>query len=97
MARLDQRCRLCFGHSKALRQLGHGPGGRIPQRAQRRPQDHQEEAAKLKAKLGTGEKRQKKKEGLVGVSYTVDPKPRASEALAELLIDPEAARAPAAS
>ena len=52
-----------------------------------------EEAAKLKAKLGTGEKRQQKKEALVGVSYTVDPKPRAPEALAELLIDPEAARA----
>jgi hypothetical protein len=52
-----------------------------------------EEAAKLKAKLGTGEKRQKKKEALVGVSYTVDPKPRAPEALAELLVDPEAARA----
>ena len=52
-----------------------------------------EEAAKLKAKLGTGEKRQKKKEALVGVSYTVNPKPRAPEALAELLVDPEAARA----
>jgi hypothetical protein len=52
-----------------------------------------EEAAKLKAKLGTGEKRQQKKEALVGVSYTVDPKPRAPEALAELLVDPEAARA----
>jgi hypothetical protein len=52
-----------------------------------------EEAAKLKAKLGTGEKRQKKKEALVGVSYTVDPKPRGPEALAELLVDPEAARA----
>jgi hypothetical protein len=51
-----------------------------------------EEAAKLKAKLGTGEKRQKKKEALVGVSYTVNPKPRAPEALAELLVDPEAAR-----
>ena len=52
-----------------------------------------EEAVKLKAKLGTGEKRQKKKEALVGVSYTVDPKPRAPEALAELLVEPEAARA----
>ena len=51
-----------------------------------------EEAAKLKAKLGTGEKRQKKKEALVGVSYTVDPKPRTPEALAEFLVDPEAAR-----
>jgi hypothetical protein len=51
------------------------------------------EAGKLKAKLGSGEKRQKKKAALVGVSYTVDPKPRAPEALAELLIDPEAARA----
>src|SRR5512132_149546 len=52
-----------------------------------------EEAVKLKAKVGTGEKRQKKKEALVGVSYTVDPKPRAPQALAELLVDPEAARA----
>jgi hypothetical protein len=38
------------------------------------------EAVKLKAKLGTGEKRQKKKEALVGVSYTVDAKLRAPEA-----------------
>jgi hypothetical protein len=51
------------------------------------------EAVKLKAKLGTGEKRQRKKEALVGVSYTVDAKPRSPEALAELLVDPEAARA----
>jgi hypothetical protein len=43
--------------------------------------------------LGTGEKRQKKKEALVGVSDTVDPKPRSPEALAELLVEPEAARA----
>jgi hypothetical protein len=52
-----------------------------------------EEAVKLKAKLGTGEKRQQKKEALVGVSYTVDAKPRSPEALAELLVEPEAARA----
>jgi hypothetical protein len=52
-----------------------------------------EEAAKLKAKLGTGAKRQQKKAALVGVSYTVDPTPRAPEGLAELLVDPEAARA----
>jgi hypothetical protein len=52
-----------------------------------------EEAVKLKAKLGTGEKRQKKKEALVGVCYTVDAKPRSPEALAELLVEPEAARA----
>ena len=51
-----------------------------------------EEAAKLTAKLGTGEKRQRKKEALVGVSYLVDPKPRTPEALAELLVNPEAAR-----
>jgi len=51
-----------------------------------------EEAAKLTAKLGTGEKRQRKKEALVGVSYLVDPKPRTPEALAELLVAPEAAR-----
>jgi hypothetical protein len=35
-----------------------------------------EEAAKLTAKLGTGEKRQQKKEALVGGSDTVAPKPR---------------------
>lgn len=50
------------------------------------------EAAKLQAKLGKGEKRQKKKEALVGVSYTVDRKERSAEELAELLLDPEAAR-----
>jgi hypothetical protein len=52
-----------------------------------------EEAVKLNAKLGPGEKRQQKKAALVGVSYTVAPKPRAPQALAELLVDPEAARA----
>jgi hypothetical protein len=52
-----------------------------------------EEAVTLKAKVGTGEKRQRKKEALVGVSYTVDAKPRSPEGLAELLVDPEAARA----
>lgn len=50
------------------------------------------EAAKLQARLGKGEKRQKKKEALVGVSYTVDRKERSAEELAELLVDPEAAR-----
>jgi len=50
-------------------------------------------AVKLKAKLGTGEKRQRKKEALVGVCYTVDAQPRSPVALAELLVDPEAARA----
>jgi len=52
-----------------------------------------QEAAKRKATLGTGEKRQQKKEALVGVSSTVDPKPRSPEALAEILVEPEAARA----
>jgi len=51
-----------------------------------------EAAAKLTAKWGTGEKRQQKKEALVGVSDTVAPKPRSPEALAELWVDPEAAR-----
>jgi hypothetical protein len=50
-------------------------------------------AVKLTTKLGTGEKRQKKKAALVGVSYTVDPKPRSPEALAALLVAPAAARA----
>src|SRR6266850_7914958 len=50
-------------------------------------------AVKLTAKLGNGEKRQQKKAALVGGSSTVDPKPRTPEALAELLVEPEAARA----
>jgi hypothetical protein len=50
-------------------------------------------AVKLTAKLGTGEKRQQKQAALVGGSSTVDAKPRSPEALAELLVDPEAARA----
>jgi hypothetical protein len=51
------------------------------------------EAVKLKAKLGPGAKRQRKKEALVGVCYTVDAKPRSPEALAALLVDPDAAHA----
>jgi hypothetical protein len=51
------------------------------------------EAVKRKAKLGPGEQRPRKKEALVGVCDTVDAKPRAPEALAALLVDPEAARA----
>jgi hypothetical protein len=43
--------------------------------------------------LDTGEKRQKKKEALVGVCYTVEAQPRSPGALAELLVNPEAARA----
>jgi hypothetical protein len=43
--------------------------------------------------LGTGEKRQQKKEALVGVCYTVNRKARSAEELAERLVDPEAARA----
>jgi hypothetical protein len=50
-------------------------------------------AVKLKAKLGTGEQRQQKKDARVGVSDTVDPKPRSPAALAERLVEPAAARA----
>jgi hypothetical protein len=50
-------------------------------------------AVKLTAKLGMGATRQKKQEALVGVSDTVDPKPRSPEARAELLVEPEAAHA----
>jgi len=53
----------------------------------------QQAAAKLKAKLGPGEKRQQKTAALVGVSSTVAPQPRCPEALAEILGEPEAARA----
>jgi hypothetical protein len=52
-----------------------------------------QEAAELKAKLGPGAKRQQKTEALVGVSSTVDPTPRSPETLAEILVEPEAARA----
>ena len=47
------------------------------------------EAVKLKARLGKGEKRQKKKESLVGISYTVDSKVRTAEDTAENLVYPE--------
>jgi hypothetical protein len=51
------------------------------------------EAAKLKARPGKGEKRQKKKEAMVGVSYTVDMHERSPEAVAENLIFPERTQA----
>lgn len=44
------------------------------------------EAAKIQAKLGTGEKRQKKKEALIGISYLVEPKVREAEDVARALI-----------
>ncbi len=47
------------------------------------------EAAKLTARKGKGEKRQKKKEALVGVSYTADPKPRTAREVADNLVYPE--------
>ena len=50
------------------------------------------ERLKIKAKLGKGEKRAKKKEALVGVCYTVDRKERSAEEVAENLVDPESAR-----
>jgi hypothetical protein len=53
----------------------------------------QEAAAPLKAKWGTGETRPKQQAALVGGSSTVEPQPRAPEALAARLVDPEAARA----
>lgn len=50
-------------------------------------------AATLKATWGTGEKRQRKKEALVGGSDTVEAKPRSPAVRAERLVDPAAARA----
>ncbi|MCI0527247.1 MAG: ISKra4 family transposase [Nitrospira sp.] len=47
------------------------------------------EAAKLQARLGKGEKRQKKKEAMVGVSYTINRKERSAEQVAQNLIYPE--------
>ncbi|EFK12163.1 conserved hypothetical protein [delta proteobacterium NaphS2] len=48
-----------------------------------------QEAAKIQARLGKGEKRQKTKEAIVGVSYTVDPKVRTPREVAENLVYPE--------
>lgn len=50
------------------------------------------EAAKLKARQGKGEKRQKKKEAMVGVSYTVDRNIRSAKEVANNLIYPEKIR-----
>ena len=50
------------------------------------------EAAKIKSRLGKGEKRQKKKEATVGVSFTIDRQERSPEQVAENLIFPETAR-----
>lgn len=47
------------------------------------------EAAKIKARLDKGEKRQKKKEALVGVSYTIEAQPRQAEDVARNLVYPE--------
>ena len=50
------------------------------------------EAAKIQSRLGKGEKRQKTKEAIVGVSYSTDPKVRTPEEVAEHLVYPEGAR-----
>jgi len=47
------------------------------------------EAARIQARLGKGEKRQKTKEAIVGVSYTVDTKVRTPGEVAEHLVYPE--------
>ena len=47
------------------------------------------EAAKIQAKLGKGEKKQKKKEALVGVSYTVNRNERSAEEMAVNIVYPE--------
>ena len=50
------------------------------------------EAAKLQGRLGKGEKRQKKKEAMVGVSYTIARHVRTPEDVAENLVYPERGR-----
>ncbi len=47
------------------------------------------EAAKIQAKLGKGEKRQKTKEALVGAKYTINATPRSPEEVAQNLVFPE--------
>lgn len=50
------------------------------------------EAAKVKARQGKGEKRQKKKEAMVGVRYTVNKNIRTPEEVAQNLVYPEESR-----
>jgi hypothetical protein len=50
------------------------------------------EAAKIQSRLGKGQKRQKKKEATVGVSFTIESQERSPEQVAENLIFPEVAR-----
>ncbi len=50
------------------------------------------EAAKIQSRLKKGEKRQKKKEAIVGVNYTIDPKMRTPKEVAENLVYPEKAK-----
>jgi len=47
------------------------------------------EAAKIKARLNKGEKKQKKKEALVGIIYTVNPNIRTPEQVARNLVYPD--------
>ena len=47
------------------------------------------EAAKIQGRQGKGEKRQKKKEALVGVKYDVDARIRSAEGVAANLVYPE--------
>ena len=47
------------------------------------------EAAKIKARNGRGEKKQKKKEALIGVEYEVEKKERTAEDIAQRMIYPE--------
>lgn len=47
------------------------------------------EAAKIKARTGRGEKRQKKKEALIGVEYEIEKKDRKAEEIAGHMIYPE--------
>jgi hypothetical protein len=47
------------------------------------------EAAKIKARLGQGEKRQKKKEALVGVTYSIKAHVRRAQEVAAHLVFPE--------
>jgi hypothetical protein len=47
------------------------------------------EAAKIVARKGKGKKSQKKKEAMVGVSYSIDPNPRTPEQVAKNLVYPD--------
>ena len=71
MYRGDQRARISLGHPEAVRQLCQGPGRGIPQRAQRRLQNPQQDVNPLMG-LALAHPEQPPLHDLEGVRLQVD-------------------------